>query len=128
MMLTSPRFSARTGASVCFRSPTTTQVNDSGLIAAAANPAYAQAQGQGSGQGQGQGGDTPGQRPRKEPACQHGCNDRQRRNDDIQIFREQLHRTGQRRGKPVPVCGAATGSTSVTLSTLKYIVRFFEYL
>ncbi len=33
-----------------------------GLIAAAANPAYAQAQGQGSGQGQGQGGDTPGQR------------------------------------------------------------------
>lgn len=33
-----------------------------GLIAAAANPAYAQAQDQGFGQGQGQGGDTPGQR------------------------------------------------------------------
>ena len=33
-----------------------------GLIAAAANPAYAQTQDQGFGQGQGQGGDTPGQR------------------------------------------------------------------
>ena len=34
--LTSPSFSARTAASVCFRSPTTTHVSASGLIAEAA--------------------------------------------------------------------------------------------
>ncbi|KAG1165780.1 hypothetical protein G6F62_015806 [Rhizopus arrhizus] len=34
--VTSPRFSARTAASVCLRSPTTTQVSACGLISAAA--------------------------------------------------------------------------------------------